>query len=288
MRFQRAARAVLLACLALTAATAASAADDAVVDAKRRAAAELMRDNKPDDAVAMLLEVVRSDPGEYRDHLQLARAYDKLNRPADAADAFHRAADLLATARVDDRAARTEIDRRLRILDAQTAKVAAAEAEFLKKLDALERDAVAARDMRALRRVFALRGGVWNARGRGEGFGVELPAAAEWVDGGSVQKGVTYRVRAAGYWTINGSVRCDPDGTDQLPATPGGPYGSFHAQVDNGGRYEPLGSDCTFVAPASGRIQFISNAPTRAERERSSGSLYILVTPVAADAGRAR
>jgi tetratricopeptide (TPR) repeat protein len=260
---------------------AAGPAPDALTDAKRRAAADLMREGKAADAVAMLQEVIRADPEQYKDHLQLARALDKLNRPGEASEEYHRVADLMTARRVDDRAAKAEVDRRLRVLDAQSAKIAAAEEDFLKKLDALEREAVAAKDMRALQRLFALRGGVWNARGRKEGFGLELPATAEWLDAGvTVQKGVKYRVRAAGYWTINGTVRCTADGTNELPPNHIGPYGSLVAQMQNGAFYERLGTDCTFVAPATGRIQFVSNTKTVAERNNSSGSLYVLVAPV--------
>ena len=258
-------------------------AADALVDAKRRAAADLARAGKHADAVAMLREVVNVAPGDYRDHLALARAYDRLNRPNEAVESYRRAADLIASTRADDSAARGEIDRRLRVLDARSLKVAAAEDEFLKKLDALERDAVAARDVRALQRVVALRGGVWNARGRKDGFGVDLPATAEWLDAGAtVEKGVTYRVRAVGHWTINGTLRCTADGVPDHAPTLHGPYGSLLASVENGGRYERLSSDSTFVAPASGRISFISNVNTREERNRSTGRLYVLVQPVPA------
>jgi hypothetical protein len=268
--------------LATHVAIAAGPASDTITDAKRRAASELMREGKTADAIAMLEEVLRSDPDQYKDHLQLARALDKLSRPADAAEEYHRAADLIAGRHIDDRAARAEVERRLRVLDAQTAKIAAVEDELLKKLDALEREAIAAKDMRALQRVFALRGGVWNARGRKEGFGVELPATAEWLDAGAVvEKGVTYRVRAAGYWTINGVARCTADGSPDFPPTVHGPYGRLLASVENGGRYEHLSTDCTFVAPATGRITFTTNVTTREERARSTGRLYVLVEPVA-------
>jgi hypothetical protein len=122
---------------------------------------------------------------------------------------------------------------------------------------------------------------VWNARGRKEGFGLELPATAEWLDAGAVvEKGVTYRVRAAGYWTINGVARCTADGSPDFPPNVHGPYGRLLAAVENGGRYEHLAADCTFVAPATGRITFTSNLNTREERDRSSGKLYVLVQRV--------
>jgi hypothetical protein len=134
--------------------------------------------------------------------------------------------------------------------------------------------------MRALQRVFALRGGLWNARGMKEGFGVDLPATAEWLNTGvTVKKGVKYRVRAAGIWTING-YRCTADGAPNGPKTVHGVYGKLMAAVVDGNRYEHFGTDSTFVAPATGIITFTTNVMTKAERDRSTGRLYILVQPI--------
>ena len=264
----------------LLALTPTAARPDGLTDAKRRAAADLMKDGKAADAVALLEEVLRSDPGHYKDHLALARAYDKVNRAAEASESYRRAADLLAAARADDRPAKAEIDRRLKVLDAQFNKIAPVEDEFLRKLDALERDAVAARDMRALQRVFALRGGVWNARGRKDGAGLEVPVSSEWVDSGIVaQQGKRYRIRAAGIWTFDGH-RLTADGDPDRTTNFGVPYGGLTAHVDNTGRHLPAGTDSIVTAPATGRLLFISSANTRAERERSTGSLYVLVTPL--------
>jgi tetratricopeptide (TPR) repeat protein len=268
---------------ALFASAPAGHAADTLADAKRRAATELMREGKAADAVSMLQEVVRADPTQYRDQLQLARGYDKLNRPAEAAEAYHRAADLLAAARTDDRAARGEIDRRLKVLDAQTNKVAAAEDEFLKKLDALEREAIAAKDMRALERIFRGRAAVWAARDFRDGFGCEVDASAAWTDSGHVvQKGVAYRVRAAGYWTFDGNLRCTADGTPDLAPTAIGPFACLELRVGDDAHFLRGGTDATFVAPATGQLRLISNVNAHAEREHATGRLYVLVSPVAA------
>jgi tetratricopeptide (TPR) repeat protein len=263
--------------LALFTRAPAGRAADALVDAKRRAAAELMKDGKAADAVAMLREVVQSDPAQYKDHLQLARAYDRLSRHADAAEAYHRAADLLATAKFDDRPAKAEIDRRLKVLDAQTSKVVAAEDEFLKKLDALERDAIAARDTRAVERIFRLRGGVWAAQGRKDAMGIEIAANSDWKGGAmEVQEGVTYRVRAAGTWTLYTGVRCTPDGTDTLPANHWGAIGGLMAAVSGDGRFQWVGSNGVFTAPTSGRLVLICNVNSPAEQARNDGSVFVI------------
>jgi len=259
-------------------------AADAVTDAKRKAAADLMKDGKTTDAIALITEVIKADPENYRDHLLLARGYDKMNKAQEAVDSYRRVLELPGGS--EDRTAKTEAERRLKFLDAQTSKIRAAEDEFLKKLDALEHDAIAAKDMRALQQVFALRGGVWNARGRKEGFGVDLPATAEWLDSTAiVKKGVKYRARVAGYWTING-VECTADGTDAVPPTVNGKIGSILASIEGDGRYQRITTDCTFVPIATGRITFVSNAHTREERDKGSGRVYVLVTVMSDDRGR--
>jgi hypothetical protein len=114
---------------------------------------------------------------------------------------------------------------------------------------------------------------------------VDLPATAEWLDGGGVvKKGVTYRVRIAGNWTLNG-IRCTADGTDQRPPTTYGPWGCVAAAVVGGPRYERLTTDSTFVAPATGRMIFISNTATKQERDDSTGRVYILIEPVSGAGG---
>jgi hypothetical protein len=260
---------------------AATGGAEALTDVKRRAAAELMKEGKVAEAIGLISEVIKAEPENYRDHLLLARAYDRLNKGEMAAESYRRVLELPGGN--EDRAAKAEVDRRLKVLDARTAKVQVAEDEFLKKLDGFEREAVAAKDMGAIYRVFALRGGLWNARGRKEGFGVDLPATAEWLDGGGVvYKGVKYRVRVAGFWTLDG-VRCTADGTDERPATAHGPYGCVAASVIGGPRYERFTTDSTFVAPATGRLVFISNTATKPERDNSSGRVYLLVQAVSGD-----
>ena len=57
------------------------AASDGVLDAKRKAAAQLLRDGKASDALALLTEVVAVDDKLYSDQLLMARACDKLAQP---------------------------------------------------------------------------------------------------------------------------------------------------------------------------------------------------------------
>src|SRR5258707_9520274 len=107
----------------------------------------------------------------------------------------------------DDRAERAEVERRLKVLDLQTAKIQAAEEEFLKKLDGLEREAIAAKDLAAVRRIFRLKAGCYKAAERRDRAGVEVLQAETWQDGGIVmQAGRTYRVRAAGVFQVRPGV----------------------------------------------------------------------------------
>jgi hypothetical protein len=98
---------------------------------------------------------------------------------------------------------------------------------------------------------------------------------------GSSTKGLSTGT-VAGFWTLDG-VRCTADGTDERPATAHGPYGCVAASVIGGPRYERFTTDSTFVAPATGRLVFISNTATKPERDNSSGRVYLLVQAVSGD-----
>jgi tetratricopeptide (TPR) repeat protein len=251
-------------------------AADGVTDAKRRAAAELIKQGKNADAVALLHEVVKADPDNYRDHLALARAYDKLNKSPEAVAEYHRVLELLSGN--EDRAARLEADRRLKVLDALGIKILAAVEEFLKKLDTLEREAIGARDMRAVEQVFRLKAGVWSAQRRKDAMGFEVHATEAWQAAPiTLERGRRYRVRAAGTWTVNGGLTCSGDGVANRPSGGAGTYGSLLAKLDNGTEVYAIGTGGTITATNTGKLQFISAMPTHAERLKNSGSLYVLI-----------
>ena len=81
---------------------------DAVLDAKRKGAAQLLRDNKPADALTLLREVVAVDDTLYSDHLLMAHACDKLGQGPEAVRQYHRVMELLPASPVnaEERAAR--------------------------------------------------------------------------------------------------------------------------------------------------------------------------------------
>ena len=264
---------VILSVLLLVLAPAARSAD-AVTDAKRRAASELMRDGKVTEAIALTQEVVKADASNYRDHLLLGRAYDKLNKSSEAVAAYRRVAELLGPN--DDRSIRAEVERRLKILDVQNAKIQTLEDEFLKKLDALEREAIAAKDMAAVRRVFRLKAGIYKASERRDRVGVEVNAAESWQDGGIVlQAGRTYRIRAAGVYRIHAGVDCTPDGTSAYPENFQGRNGMLVGKVD-GSAVSQIGSSGRMTPDRTGRLIFLLNT-TMAEKADSSGSVTVLV-----------
>jgi tetratricopeptide (TPR) repeat protein len=265
---------VILSVLLVVLATPAARAADAVTEAKRRAASELMRDGKLAEAVALTQEVVKADPANYRDHLLLGRAYDKLNKSSEAVASYRRVLELLGPN--DDRAVRAEVERRLKVLDVQTAKIQALEEEFFKKLDALEREAIAAKDTPAVRRVFRLKSGIYKASERRDRVGVEINAAESWQDGGIIlQAGRTYRIRAVGVYQIHAGVDCTPDGTKAYPETAHGVAGMLVGKLD-GTAVSQLGSSGRMTPDRTGRLYLLLNT-TMPDKADSSGSVTVLV-----------
>jgi tetratricopeptide (TPR) repeat protein len=276
MSYRRAGGILLMLVVALSpAGRAGGAGADALVDAKRKAAADLIRDGKTADAIALTLEVLKADPDNYRDHLLLARAYDKQNKQADAAEQYRRVLATLAPA--DDRAVRAEAERRLKVLDVQMIKIQAAEDEFLKKLDALERDAIAAKDAAAVRRVFRLKGGLYNATDRRDRRGFEVVAGMAWQDTGlTVTAGHAYRVRAVGTFHVKQGVDSTPEGTDALKANYQGPIGLLLGRVGDNQKLIQVGSTCRFMADNSGKLILLLN-PQLDDKSSGSGAVTVLI-----------
>src|SRR5438105_8311054 len=119
--------ALLLTCLTFRPSPARAAAD-AVLDAKRKAAAQLLKDGRPADALALLGEVTAADDTFYADHLLIARAHDKLGHAADALRHYKRVLDLASpnAQSSEERQARQEADKRIKQLDPQGGKIDAA------------------------------------------------------------------------------------------------------------------------------------------------------------------
>ena len=267
-----------------------AAASDGVLDAKRKAAAQLLRDGKAADALDLLTEVVAVDDKLYSDQLLMARACDKLAQPADALGHYHRVLELLPATpgNADERAARLEADKKLKQIDPISGKIDSVVDEYQRKLDTLERDAIAARNMPALERLFRLRGMTWQADKAKDRAYVEVFADLShgtWQHSGlEVKERQSYRVRAAGTWQIQGNsgpqsrITCTASGTDQRK-TADWPYriGALQAQI--GGKLITLSEDAVFSAPASGELLFIESDVDGPIREHNKGSLQVLITP---------
>lgn len=263
-----------------------AASSDVVLDAKRKAAAQLLREGKAADCLSLLTEVVAADDTLYSDHLLMAHANEKLGHAAEALPHYRRVIELLPTASTnrEERSAYQEADKKIKLVDPLSAKLDAMGDDYQKKLDGLEREALAARNMTALERIFRLRGMAWNAdRIKGRGF-AEVSANGGWqTTGMELKEKQTYRVRAAGTWRIQGAtakdpqIECTANGTDKrkVPIAVA-IVGQLEGQVD--GKFFPLGEDVTFVSPGSGPLTLIEFDVDGSARLHNKGSLQVLIT----------
>lgn len=275
---------LIVALLASGAIAAAPAVDAGVLEAKRKAAAQLLHDGHYNEALALLGEVTAADDKQYGDHLVMARALEKVGRSNDALRQYKRVMELTsAGAGGDERAARQEADKRVKQLDPAGVKIDAAIDDFQRKLDALEREAVATRSMSSMERLFKLRATVWQVEGRKDRVGVEVSSKLGWQDTGyEVKKGVAYRVRAAGTWKTRLSeggklVDVTANGIANSPVDGQGHRGQLCGRV--GSDYIILGEDKAFVAPANGRLELMSNDPEAGARKAETGEIEVLIEP---------
>jgi tetratricopeptide (TPR) repeat protein len=273
---------ILTISLAVTLLPTARAAADAVTDAKRRAAAELMKDGKNVEAIALLEEVVQVDPDQWKDQLSIARTYDKMNKTTEAAKYYRKALRGVstATAGAPERAAKVEVERRLKVLDQQSGKIDAAVDDVMKKLTSLEREAEAGKNGDALDRINRLRAALMGADGRDDRGGCELPAnRPEWTRTGFiVRKGESYHVSARGAWRLGPRDECGPEGIATRKYL-GRPVGIIMASVESakeGEEFTTIGRDTTFVAPATGML-VVTCWEAPADKHDNSGSLALLI-----------
>jgi hypothetical protein len=259
-----------------------SARADGVLDAKRKAAELLVHDGKYADAVTLLGEITAVDDSGYNDHLLLARAYEKLGQGNEAIRQYKTVLALLpgSPSSAAERAARQEADKRLKVLDPMGAKLDGAVEEIERKLAALESEALAARSMPAVERVFRLRGALWQAERRTDHGFCEVFANGAWQDSGlDLRAGQTYRIRAAGTWRVRGKngarVECTAAGTDEAPGNYIGRIGQLEAQVGN--KFHILGQDATLTPEVSGRLMLIANENDQKDRLKNTGSVQVVI-----------
>jgi tetratricopeptide (TPR) repeat protein len=243
-----------------------TAENSGVADAKRSAALQLFRQGKLAETVTILKEVVAGDPSQYRDHLQLARCYDKLGQAQDAAEEYHRVLELTSDKpkEGEERQAKGEAERRIKVLDALSAKVDATVDRFLKELEGLEKEAESGKNEVEAQRLMRLMGGVYHAEHRKDRALCEVQANLEWQDSGLVvEKGRTYSVRTTGQWCMTPGVvmPCSAAGAPEKRATapcPSANSGSLIGSIDRGGPFA-VGETKAFTASASGRLYLQAN-----------------------------
>ena len=257
-----------------------SPAADAILDAKRKAAAQLFRDGKFTEAVSLTREVLSADDSACSDHLLLARAHEKLGQSAEAIRQYKRVLDLVpaSASRPDDKTARAEADKKLKLLDPLGTRVEALTDDVLRKLDGLEKEAVSLKSMSGLERIFRLRGHIWAAEHRDDRTYYEVLAKGEWQDSGLVAKaGQSYHVRAAGAWQVKGSYTCSAHGTTEMPLPPNyGRVGQLLGIV--GGKVYVLDEDALFTCEATGPVFLLCNDDIgQAGRVKNTGSLHVLI-----------
>lgn len=264
--------------------SAALAASDAVVEAKRRAANDLIRTNKTADGIALLREVVALDDKNFRDFLALARAHDKLNASAEALTAYRKVLALVPTdsKSPEERAARGEAERRVKVLDQQSAKIDLTVEETLKKIIALEKEAETARATASAERLYRIHAALLQADARPDRGGAEVQASRfDWtVTHFILQKGKSYRVQCKGVWRLSarGDEECTADGLTKREFN-GRPAGCVVASAPGAIEFATLGRDTTFVSPVDGQL-IVTCWEKGDEKKDNSGSIFLLIDEV--------
>lgn len=267
------------------AADAPAGPSDALVDAKRRAANDLLRQNKTTEGVALLREVVAIDGKNFKDHLALARAFDKLNSSASALESYRKVLALVPadTKVAEERTARTEADRRVKLLDQQSAKIDLAVDDFGRKLLALEREAESSKSGGSLTRIYRLRAALIQADGKAERGACEVQATAGWTQSRfTVLKGRSYRVVAKGVWRMGNKAgdECTADGVSNGRALNGKPVGCIVAAVEGVRETEQflaiVSREQSFIAPATGQLM-LNTWEDASEKPDNSGSMFVFI-----------
>ncbi len=248
----------LLAVFCLGFLISAAPRSDTTLEAKRKAGALAIRAGNLQEALVFLNEVSASSEATCHDQISLARVLEKLNRPRDAAETYRKVLEMtFETARdPDEKAARGEAERRLRVLDPLWDKVRQARDRFFKDLDALEREAEAARNDVAAEQLCRLRGAVLRAENNPSFAALLLPATANnyYPTGYKMYAGQTYRIRAAGTWRMNQGPEGEStaDGNPKVRSSDGVfRQGQLLGVLNTTLPGLQLGADVEFVAPST-------------------------------------
>lgn len=256
-----------------------------VLDAKRKAAAQLFHEGKASDALTLLAEITAIDDMLYSDHMLAAHAQEKLGEWSEATAEYRRVLELLPPnpSNADERQARLEADKKVRQADPMSAKIDGVVDDFFRRLDALDRESIAGRNMSALGRTFRLRGMTWRAEKIKDRAIVEVFAQREWQSAGlEVKENKIYHVRAAGTWRVKaggtGLIECTANGPKsgrKSAYTADGAYGQLMGNV--GGKLLMLGEDVVFTAPATGPLQLAEAENTYADHANNRGAIQVII-----------
>jgi tetratricopeptide (TPR) repeat protein len=262
---KRATIVLILAMLAVTVSVAPfSGASDALLDAKRDAAAKLLKDGKSAEAQKLYEEVVAQDAGTWSDHYALAKLYDKSGDTAKAVEAYRTVKTLLSSnARTGaERSALSDSEKRLDVLDQLSGEIEAATKEFFKALDKIDKDAAKIKDKGAADRTFQLRAAILAAEPRNGWAAFQVPPNRYVDTGYMLEAGKTYTIEARGKWTVEAGVSCSPAGRTDIPPNASGRVGGLVALVSEGGNAQFVGEATTFKASANAQLRLVVNEPS--------------------------
>ena len=262
----------------------ARAGSDAVLDAKRDAAAKVAKEGKYGDAITLLDEVASADGTRYQDFLQLARYHEKLTHQREAIANYRKALSLIVGGQKDrmDAQARAECEKRIKVLDAAGAKIEATVQDLIARVDVLGREASASNNPEAIERVFRLKGALLRCEGGPNvGFTEVLPIAGYQSSGFMVSAGQKYHILARGKWRPLASQdrMCGAAGVNDGKGA-ANPPGILMGVFPNGGG-GPLGEERTFTAPVNGEITFYMQGATEKSYDPKLGMVYVLIERVA-------
>lgn len=238
-----------------------SRAGNALLDAKRDAAAKLLKDGKSADAQKLYEEVVAEDASNWSDAYALAKLYDKSGETAKAVEAYRQTVKLLKnnTRTSAERSALAESEKRLDVLDQLSGEIEAATKDFFKALDKIDKDATKIKDKGAADRTFQLRAAILAAEPRNGWAAFQVPPTHYFGTGYMLETGKHYTIEARGKWTVEAGVSCSPAGRFDQPPSISGPIGGLVALISEGGNALFVGEATTFKATANAQLRFVVN-----------------------------
>ncbi len=276
---KRATIVLILAMLAVTVSVAPfSNASDALLDAKRDAAAKLLKDGKSAEAQKLYEEVVAQDASTWSDHYALAKLHDKSGDTAKAVEAYRLTAKLLKnnTRTAAERTALSDAEKRTKVLDETSQKIDALVEDLVKQVNALGKEAEKEKNVRAIERLRKLQLAAVQAGARNVRVIIIVDARTDWHDTGiDVEPGDEFEFAARGNWSVKKgeSKPVGPDGAGAAVPPATAAYGMLIGRV---GISEPfgVGSAKRWQATESGRLQFAINDSGRYDNE---GSMEIAI-----------